>query len=524
MKLRVYQDELVTQALTLLTAHDEICFTSCTGSGKTVMSAEMCARYLKQNPRSRVLISGHGQTIIRDQIADEYRKIAPRFSFSVVTKETRSIGNEQVIIAIPQSLHHRTNLPRFDLVIADEAHQFADAEMAQGVFKRCRVRHRINLTATPSRLIARQVPTVAFSLLDALREGVIADPVIELAMSDYLIDFGDYNQSGELTGEGERKLTKDATDSTMSKIEAKLLDMITRRLKAGASESARLASGRLEHNLEDVYDELGKSMIVARSVEQATYVVDYLTRRGVGATVSDYKVDPESKQIARFKVDKQIAVLVVVDRGTLGFDFPELGALVDLSETKSPNKILQMIGRVVRKSKRETDRKLFLKVAASKMHDYQEHLVGFTMTLAHRETLLEWDGTNLLNRSIPKFGDSEERSGPNTERGQGQEAERNPRPVLGLTFSEFFDRVAKDRNGVLDIYAKTTLAMVKDRYASVRAKVLEAMAKKYDDFYEAHGRLPSDKASDKDERHLASWMKKIMLINKTRFGYEAPMH
>lgn len=508
MKPRVYQRDLVDQLLALWADHDEICLASGTGSGKTLMSAAICEALLKGNPKRRILIMAHGTTVIRTQIFTEYSKIRPSFTFEEVRPGT-PIGKSQVVIAIPQTLFRRKDLPHFYAALFDEAHQFSDADMAVDIVNRCHVQKRLDLTATPSPFVKREVPIVAFSLLDALREGVIVDPLIELAVSDYMLSLNDYNNDGQLTDEAANKLTKNATDSTMEKVGHKLLSMITRRLRTGSSVAGRLAGGRLPADLEQVYGELGKSMIVTHSIRQAGFVHQYLASHGVNCVVSDYSTDRDSTEIDDFKTNPAILALVVVNRGTLGFDFPGLGALVDLSETKNPNRILQMLGRIVRvaphaKHAKHAKDKLFLKVAAEKMKQYQEHLVGFTMMLAHRETLLEWDGTDILRRPVPMYKDEDAVKGAGSGKKRDDEdidsgRSQMPRPMTGIYLGEFFDKVARDKNGVLDIYAVTTLGMVRERYHGIHARY--SKQHRLNQFAIEHKRVPSGKVEGEEKLH-----------------------
>lgn len=505
MKPRNYQRALVDQLLTLWRNNDEICLASGTGSGKTLMSAAVCEELLKEHPKRRILIMAHGTTVIRTQIFDEYKKIRPPFTFEEI-RPGRPIGASQVVIAIPQTLFRRKGLPDFHTAIFDEAHQFSDAEMAADIMKRCRVHKRLDLTATPSPFVKRGVPIVAFSLLDALHEGVIVDPLIELAVSDYMLSLDDYNNDGQLTDEASNKLTKHATDSTMEKVGHKLLSMITRRLRTGSAIVGKLSGGRLPADLEQVYGELGKSMIVTHSIRQAGFVHQYLVSHGVKCVVSDSVTDRDSTEINDFKKNPAILVLIVVNRGTLGFDFPGLGALVDLSETKNPNRILQMLGRIVRidpQAKHPKD-KLFLKVAADKMKQYQEHLVGFTMMLAHRETLLDWDGTDILRRPVPMYKDeNEERNGSTVgqrrEDDDGDNRAQMPRPMTGIYLGEFFDKVARDKNGVLDIYAATTLGLVRERYHGIHARY--SKQQRLNQFAIESKRVPSSKVEEEEKLH-----------------------
>lgn len=166
------------------------------------------------------------------------------------------IGPEQVIVALPHTIHDR-DLPVFDLVIFDEAHQLSEAGMASTIMRKCGMSKRLDLTATPSPFVRKGIPVVVFSMLDALYEGIISDPLIELATSRYGLSEADYTDSGNVRDDSTFKFSKVETRAAMDRIENKLLNMITRRLRglsAGSAEAGSISGGRMPNDIDHQAD------------------------------------------------------------------------------------------------------------------------------------------------------------------------------------------------------------------------------------------------------------------------------
>jgi superfamily II DNA or RNA helicase len=208
------------------------------GGGKTLMSIAAIEKYCADNPTHRVLVLTHGQTVLRSQYANNIFKHRPNFSWSVVVKDLNSnlnfpqmkskdlkTINKQVIISLPQSLN-RKDLPLFDLVVVDEAHQFYFAKMVQILLKRICPRNELLLTGTPSPFVARKYKNIiAVSLEILFKEGMVSDPIIEIAGSTYNFKMNDYNSFYELKDKVE--ITQEDTNSTLNMV----LTEICRRLR-----------------------------------------------------------------------------------------------------------------------------------------------------------------------------------------------------------------------------------------------------------------------------------------------------
>ena len=177
---------------------------ACPSAGKTLISIAFLEAYLKANPGHRVLVLTHGTTVLRSQYHGVLKENKPDFSFTDVTsgKEIKTT-DAQVVITLPQTLHRVRNLPHFDLLVVDEAHQFYFAPMVKSIIKRARPLHQLLLTGTPSPFIYRNYPIIPITVSSLLEYEMVEDLFVELASSTYNFKNEDYNQHFDLKDEVE---------------------------------------------------------------------------------------------------------------------------------------------------------------------------------------------------------------------------------------------------------------------------------------------------------------------------------
>ena len=136
---------------------------------------------------------------------------------------------------------------------------------------------------------------------------------------------------------------------------------------------------------------LEKTMFVCRSQKQAWQITTYFKNAGVNVALSTSRFDVDSLELARFKSDETCVVLVVVNRGILGFNMPELVNVVDMSGSLNVDVLFQMFARLVRKHP-NGKRKLFLKVVPEVMSEYVYALMSFVIALSHKRIYDTYSG------------------------------------------------------------------------------------------------------------------------------------
>jgi hypothetical protein len=359
------------------------------------MALAVIDTYIKSGRRALVL--AHRTNNLRDQFSDRldephWRHLKPRTT-----------------IEIPQRWRHISG--NYDLLIVDEAHDAGygvpggDIQKIQQKIGQCPV---LLLTGSPAFLIGRDPYPLsvgnglhAFSVEEMQQaekdEGIIRAAMLttELAVSAYGVRDSDYTASDDVKPSVYQKFTAKATTQTLDD----LLTAIGKRLKDPQAKWPRKFAKLDGASWNDTLVALQKTIIACDSIKMANRAFRYFRRKGVNCLVShsqnnDISDSLHSRNIKRFKTDRSVSLLIVANRAQLGFDFKELVNFIDLTCTKSPNRIFQMMCRVIRTPETGKMQKLFVKVLPK---DYDKEQFAQFMTgvlkLSTRELFTTWNGS-----------------------------------------------------------------------------------------------------------------------------------
>ena len=146
--LRDYQERIIETAQDALRRHGSVMVGSPTGSGKTVIAAEMIARARRRGLRSIIL--AHRQELVKQSAEKIWHQTAEEPG--IVWKDQRQWDRSVSVLA--QSTVMTSDLPpsilRPDLLIIDEAHHSV-APIWLHTIKRLNPRFLVGLSATPFR-------------------------------------------------------------------------------------------------------------------------------------------------------------------------------------------------------------------------------------------------------------------------------------------------------------------------------------------------------------------------------------
>ncbi|MBE7504429.1 MAG: DEAD/DEAH box helicase [Verrucomicrobiales bacterium] len=188
MTLRPYQPRFVDAMLGALVEFDRVLGVAPTGSGKTVVSGEICRRCLPFGP---VLFLADAQELVR-QAADKlgtWAGVIPQVEMA----EEHAQPGDRLVVGTTQTLSRRLDKwPRdyFQLIIVDEAHRNTLGAMAQKVLGHFASAQVIGITATPFRSDKQQLGTFyqaipyEISLVELIREGWLCRIVIRSVPAD----------------------------------------------------------------------------------------------------------------------------------------------------------------------------------------------------------------------------------------------------------------------------------------------------------------------------------------------------
>jgi DNA repair protein RadD len=309
-----------------------------TGTGKSLVIAEFCARTLSSWPDTKILVVTHVRELIRQNL-EEMLTLWPAAPAGVNSAGLgRRDTRQPIVFCSIQTVHSKAHLfDKVDLVLVDEAH-----------------------------LIPRTSSTMYRKFFDALRVGNPHVKVIGLTATPYRLDSG-------LLNEGDEALFDDVA------YEAKLLDMIDQGYlsplisKATATRLDVTGVGRrggefIAGQLQDAVDieatnraavaeiiRLGADrrswLIFGSGIRHCGHLADIVRESGISCETifGDTPKDERDSIVRRFKAG-EIRCLVSMSVLTTGFNAPSVDLIAMLRPTESTSLYCQIMGRGMRLS------------------------------------------------------------------------------------------------------------------------------------------------------------------------------
>ncbi len=327
------------------------CVVMPTGSGKSVVCAELCKDILTRWPQSRVLVLSHVKELL-EQDAEKILLAWPEAPLGIYSAGigSRDVGMPLTVAGIQSVRDKASMLGYIDLVIVDEAHTISHKaeggyrkllDELKGVNPNMRI---VGLTATPYRL-GHGLISEHGAIFDGLVEPV---SVAELVSRGYLAP-----------------LRSKLTDAQLS------VDGVSRRGGEYVEHELQQAVNNTDDN-ERIVDEVIKRagnrkawLFFCAGVAHSTAIRDALRARGVSAeVVTGETPKAERERIIRDYKAGRITALTNANVLTTGFDYPDIDLIAMLRPTLSPGLYVQMAGRGMR-LKSHTDHCLVLDFAGN---------------------------------------------------------------------------------------------------------------------------------------------------------------
>lgn len=435
-----YQQRAVDQCIDSMNDNEITVLASSPSSGKTLMSIYLIDRYLKHNPTHKVLVLTHGTTVLRTQFYEDIVKYKPSFTYNCVNGKPYN-DDVQVNVSLPQSIY-RKNLNEFDLIVVDEAHQYYLKNMVQTIIKKGNPSKQLLLTGTPSVFVKLNYNIIIVPLSDVIDQGMSSDLYINIIPSSYHFNIKkDYNSSNEL--KSTVYFSKKETNETLNNL---LVDIV--------NNTNNINKTSISYDWSEILNYVNKSMFVCKSQKQAIQLKKYFDSFDIDSALSVVDVDIDSTEIKRFKEDSDCLVLIVVGRGILGFNLPELVNVVDLTLSHNIDRIYQLMARVIRKHPNGA-RKMFFKVSLNDYVDYFKFVMTAVLSLSKDEFISKWNGTNFNGMIIPVLREKKEKmTTDGIIRKSVSQSEIKPLEFEGLPAFEFFKNIDDT------LYSYTTLEEV----------------------------------------------------------------
>jgi len=348
--LRDYQKDTLEQLYAWMKENKgNPCIELPTGSGKSIIIAQICKDLLQSDPESRILMLCSQKELI-EQNAEKMRLVWPGAPLGIYSASVgRKEANEPITFAGIQSVHKKAELfGHVNTVITDECHLIS--HKYQGGYRSfiaslLRVNpllRVIGLSATPYRLghgLITEKPAIFDDIIKPIS-------IKELIEQGYLATLRSKSTLAQIDVSGVGKRGGEY-------IEAELQDKVDQK-----DQNARIVS--------EVVTKAGERktwLFFCAGVKHAEHVAEELRLQGVPAeclTGSTSKTERESI-LRRFK-NGSLRALTNANVLTTGFDCPDIDLVVLMRPTMSPGLYIQQVGRGMR-LKSHTDHCLVLDFA-----------------------------------------------------------------------------------------------------------------------------------------------------------------
>ncbi|WP_418854511.1 DEAD/DEAH box helicase [Prevotella sp.] len=317
--LRDYQIDICFRVSEAFEHHRSVMVQMPTGTGKTVVLAELVKRLKMKNEGLKILIVAH-----RRELVEQIKATIKRMKM-----DSRNITVESI-----QTISRRIDALDFipSLVVIDEAHH-ALAKTYKMMWDAWPDARFLGLTATPCRLNGKGFA----DLFDVLVQSWdIPTFIKEKWLSTY--DFVSIKSDG-VTQRLIDSLQKRGADGDYQNKE---MDMLLNK---------RPSIERLYQSFEE-YGKDRKGIVYAINISHAKKIMELYQEHGIKAVAIDSKTPAAQRQadIEAFK-NGDIQVLVNVDIFSEGFDCPDVEFVQLARPTLSLAKYLQMVGRGLRVAK-----------------------------------------------------------------------------------------------------------------------------------------------------------------------------
>jgi superfamily II DNA or RNA helicase len=444
MTIYDYQDQVVCG--TDLKYGDKLVWAVSPNGGKTEMAICYADCYLSNNPKHKILVLTRNNSELRQQFFNRVESKKPNFTYQMVTADNDIDFTKQVIISLPSTLNKR-KLPKFDLIVIDEAHHYYESEhikensQVKRIIERCGIKKELLLTGTPSYFIRqnqlkkKEIYKFIFVPMSKIYDvGNCSDVIVEMATSSHFITDSDYRRDDL---KDTYNFNIDNTYTDLDRVNEEIYKRVTSNFKDPkqyVNKKLYDPISRLNPIDWSIFKKgIGKGLIACKNQSQAKQTAQYYIDKGIDVALSISDTDLDGAEITRFIEESNCKILIVVGRGILGFSFNELEFVVDLSLTKNIDKMYQLFCRATRKMDGVT--KLFIKVVPSDREPHFRLRLTGMLCLMHQEWFSKFNGKNFEDLPVPstirRTGAGSGGGGTSTKK-----SKKEPFPMLGLPSME----------------------------------------------------------------------------------------
>lgn len=446
-----------------------------TSGGKSWTNAarfEFLYKYDYLKPNEKVLILAADKSILRGNLGDSYaaffKNIPASFTWRTVANKKeleKAIEDDiQVIITLPQSINTPSKLKllskfNFKWFVQDEAHKWYFQKTVQRIIKIIKPDYQSLLTGTPFKfnMKAKDFLIDYTSVREMYERGFLSNFTAQVLHSDVTLTKLDY--VGLL---GNLKSGKQLSSGELTKSFGEVITQIIKKLKLPFKGLS--TTHNITNNIASVFGTLQKTIIFTHGIPEADCWGEYLNHNNVNFVITHSKTGLDSTKVFDdFKHDDEIKVLVAVNQGKEGFDFPELYNVIDMTYSQNFEVGMQIIGRVLRKSENITN-KYFFKVAPKNTSGYFVDWMNALFMLFDEEWYSQFNGKNGFDIQIPNALLGKNKSSKSLTKGSGGKSNKGNFKSKNLDFFNSLQFMEDNKwfkmNDKLSTVATTTLRKI----------------------------------------------------------------
>ncbi len=326
MRLRKYQNSVISQARTALETYDAPVLVLPTGAGKTVIFCEIAKKAI--NKGNNVLILVHRRELLKQA---SQKLAAINVDHGIIAAGFKP-KDSPIQVASVQTLVRRFETINWcpSIIIIDEAHH-AVAGSWHKILNHWSGAKRIGCTATPIRLDGRGLK----DFFDLIIQG---PSIPELVSQGYLCD---------------HKVFSTPIIPDLRKVRTRAGDYDIKQLDKVMTEDKTITGDAVEQYKKHA-DGL-PAVAFCVSVHHAEVVKDSFIKAGYKAALitGDMKME-DRDQVIDDLTTGAIQILVSIDVISEGFDLPSVSACILLRPTRSLGLYMQQVGRILRPQKGKT--------------------------------------------------------------------------------------------------------------------------------------------------------------------------
>nr|BDD46862.1 hypothetical protein 26 [bacterium] len=328
MLLRPRQETFVSRCLKALEENGNTLGIAPTGAGKSVILSATAGNLLTSGKAGKALVLAH-----RDELTAQNRHrfslVNKNVSTSIFDASKKDFSGSCVFAMVQTLGRHFEKMPKFDLLVIDEAHH-ASANIYQNIIKKGKELNPdlklFGVTATPIRSDKKSLRQVFDNCADRITLKELIESGHLVPPKSFVINVG--------VQEDLRQVRKTASDFDMDAVE-KIMD------KEPVTDAV------IRHWKEKAGDR--QTVVFCSTVSHAEHVYDAFKSAGIKTVIVTGKTsNNERATLLKSLETGKAQVLVNVAVATEGWDCPPVSCVVLLRPCSHQSTMIQMIGRGLR--------------------------------------------------------------------------------------------------------------------------------------------------------------------------------